>query len=1377
VELYVLDAHMQPVPVGIPGELFIGKGLARGYLARPALTAENFVPHPFSEEAGARLYRTGDLASFLPDGNLQFLGRIGQQIKIRGYRIEPGEIEAVLRRHPAVQETVVQARKDIPGEQRLVAYIVGAHASQSPSSVELRQHLQTYLPAYMIPAHFVLLDKLPLTDHGKIDLRSLPAPDASERGRDNPSSPPQTLVEAVLTAIWSDILHLEGVGAQDDFFEQGGHSLLATRMIARVREAFQIDIPLRAVFEAPRLSELAARIETARDFTSRIADIPALAPVARRDIPVPLSYAQERLWFLDQLEPENAAYNLPVPLLIRGEFCAESLEKSLNALIQRHEVLRTTFTVEDGIPRQIIAPRLCLALQITDLSGSSEEIQQHELQEQATQEVLRPFVLDQGPLFRAIVWRLSEHEHLLLLTMHHSIADGWSTSILVDELNTLYRASVAGVQALLPALPIQYADYAIWQRQWLQGELLERQLSYWREQLKNAPTVLNLPTDAPRPTVHRYRGDSCFFALSSPLSQELQALSRRESVTIFMTLLAAFQTLLCRYCGQTDIVVGTPIAGRTHSETEGLIGLFINTLALRSDLSGDPSFRALLGRVREVCLEAYTHQDVPFGKVVEAVQPERSLSHHPLFQVMFLLQNAPIGVQFIAPATDETRSLHPYPLALGNPTTKFDLTVEFVEGAAGLHGTVEYNTDLFERETIERLIRHYQTLLEGVVDNPEQKLSSLPLLTRDELRFLADWNATATGDIPMSSVQQMFEEQVARSPDAIALVDAEHQLTYQELNQRANRLARVLRAKGVQPEVVSGLYIRRSPEMIVGLLGILKAGGAYLPLDPDLPAERLAFLLEETQTQVVLTQRDMLPHLPPYQGQVVCLDHDKGWLEPGDASNLPGETTEANLAYVIYTSGSTGRPKGVMITHGGLVNYLHWSIQTYIAEQGRGSILHSSLASDLTVTSVFTPLLVGQQLILLPEEQGIDALGNALRSERNVSLVKLTPAHLTLLAEQLAGADVDACAHTFILGGEALRQEHLTFWQAHTPGTRLINEYGPTETVVGCCVYELSPGKIWTHTESVPIGRPINNTQIYLLDPALHPVPIGVQGELYIAGAGVARGYVQRPELTAVCFLPNPFSAEAGARFYRTGDIARYLPDGNLEFLGRNDSQVKVRGYRIETGEIEAALLSYPGVQEAIVLLEKERSVLVAYLTGQPDSLPTAAELRAFLRERLPDYMIPAFSIVLDELPLLPNGKIDRRALSAIGRSRQDAESELSGGEPRNQVEATLVDIWSQVLGRNRISIHDNFFDLGGHSLLITRVISRIRESLQIELPLRTLFEKPTIADFAEAVMQQEFAQTDSDELMQMLMELEGTSPDEGATHHLDQHEISREGR
>ena len=1365
-QVYLLDAAGQPVPAGVPGEIYVGgAGVARGYLGRPELSAERFVPHPWSAQPGERLYRSGDLARWRPDGQLVYLGRNDRQVKLRGFRLELGELEASLQEHRGVRQAVATMWEDSAGEQQLVAYVV-TEPGQAPAVADLRAFLSTRLPGYMLPATIVFLEELPLTPHGKLDRRALPDPDSGKRARGDISAPARTLMEEVLIAIWSDILHIDQVGTQDNFFDLGGHSLLATRMIARVREAYKVDIPLRTVFEAPTLAALAARIEAARGGAPMTGEILPLTPRPEGTTP-PLSYAQERLWFLHELEPESSAYNISVELQVRGDLNRKALQESLDALIQRHETLRTTFSVAGGVPRQVIAPSLHVDLPERDLNTAPAEIRQQELQQEAKQEILRPFDLSRGPLLRALLLRLDEEEHILLLTLHHSIADGWSTGILVNELNSLYSAAAAGESPSLPALPIQYADYAFWQRQWLQGERLERQVAYWREQLKDAPGVLDLPTDYPRPATSTYRGGACFFGLSPTLSQQLLALSRREAVTLFMILLAAFEVLLLRYSGQTDIVVGTPIAGRTSSETEGLIGLFVNTLALRVNLAGNPSFRALLERVREVCLEAYTHQDIPFSKVVEAVQPERSLSRPPLFQVMFAMQNAPLGGQILSSEGSENAALRPYPLALDEAATKFDLTVEFMNEQEGLQGNVEYNADLFEQNTIERFIRHFQKLLEGIVANPAERLSSLPLLDDAEQRHLLfDWNATDAEGRTDVCVHQLFEEQVARSPDAVALVyqdrrDGESILTYAELNQWADWIAGMLRARGVKTEVVVGLYLERSPAMIAAVLGVLKARGAYLPLDPSHPRERLAFMLHETQAPLVLTQQHLREKFPTYRGTVLCLDDDEVYLPAEGPSSPVSTATAANLAYVIYTSGSTGRPKGVMITHGGLVNYLRWCLSAYRVEQGCGSILHSSLATDLSVTSLFAPLLAGQRLRVLPEEQGLDGLAEALRQERDLSLVKLTPAHLTLLAEQLSEEEAAGRTQTLVIGGEALRREQVVFWQEHASQTRLINEYGPTETVVGCCVYEVAAQE---RRASIPIGRPITNTRLYLLDQEFQPVPIGVYGELYIAGTGVARGYLRRPDLTAERFLPNPWSSEPGARLYRTGDLARYLPNGNLEFLGRNDSQVKLRGYRIEPGEIEATLKGHPEVQEAVVLLEERQSAsakerhLTAYLVGQHASSLSGGELRAYLRERLPDYMVPAFYVWLESLPLLPNGKVDRHALSAIGQSRTDAKRGSVGetAAARNPVEEALVDIWAQILGRADVGIFDNFFDLGGHSLLITQVISRVREQLQVELPLRALFEHPTIAEFAEAIIQQELEQADGDELRQMLAELEG---------------------
>ncbi|MBA2682591.1 MAG: amino acid adenylation domain-containing protein [Ktedonobacteraceae bacterium] len=1388
-DLYVLDTYLQPVPVGVQGELYIGgRGVARGYFARPDLTAERFVPHPFSPLAGTRLYKTGDQVCYLPDSTIQFLGRRDQQVKIRGFRVELGEIEAVLTRHSAVHEAVVVARENrkdqdatagASGDKYLVAYVVIPQETSPSLHTQLRHYLQTQLPDYMIPSRFIVLDTLPLTSHGKIDYRALLA-DIVDGEEDVSSSIPRTPLEEVLAAIWSELLHRERVGTQDNFFDLGGHSLLATRMVARVREALKVVIPLRMVFETPTIAGLATWIEQANRDTFAAIDTVPLEPRPTEETLLPLSYAQERLWFLNQLDPASPAYTLTIALHIQGDLDIHALEESLNVLVQRHEALRTTFIVTDGIPRQMIAPSVSINLPLIDLSDYSQPVRSREVEHWSTEVSLQPFDLSQGPLLRVTLLRLSEQKHRLLLTIHHSITDAWSMGILTNELSAVYTALAGRVPYSLPVLPVQYADYALWQRRWLQGEVLEQQVAYWRKQLLDAPTVLNLPTDRPRPALQSYRGDACFFPLPHSLSQELQALSRRNATTLFMTSLAALQVLLFRYSGQTDMVIGTPIAGRSRSEVEGLIGLFVNTLALRTDLSGDLSFRTLLARVREVCLEAYAHQDVPFEKVVEAVQPERSLSHHPLFQVMFMLQNAPAG-DVTLPGLDLR------PLPLGSPTTKFDLTVEFTETPTGLHGVVEYNTDLFERATIERLIQHYQQLLEEIVQNPDQRISLLPLPGKEEQhRLLVEWNATSNDAIPSACVHQLFEEQALRSPDAIALTCDDQQLTFAELNRRANQLAHGLQARGVRPEVCVGMYMTRSLEMVVGVLGILKAGGAYVPLDPAFPMERLAFMLQETQAPLVLTQHHLRDRLPAHTARVICLDSD--WLSLAQAASSSPICTATgnNLAYIIYTSGSTGRPKGVQVEHCGLTNYICWCLKAYAVEQGQGSLLHSSLASDLTVTSLFAPLLAGQRLMLLPEEQGLDALGEALCQSHDLSLLKLTPAHLLLLAEQLATRDVAGRTRALIIGGEALLQEHLAFWREHASETHLINEYGPTETVVGCCMYELvrdekghvrAQGERKVNEGSVPIGRPIANTQLYLLDQHFQTVPIGVPGELYIGGRGVARGYRQRPELTAERFLPNPFSQEPGTRLYRTGDIARYLPNGNIEFLGRNDTQVKLRGYRIEPGEIEAVLRGHSEVQEAVVLLEAKGSAeeqghssmeqhLVAYLLGRPSSTLSASQLRSYLREYLPDYMVPTSYVILEALPLSSNGKVDRRALRLV--HGQTGEGQLltpagaqAGRDPRSPLEETLVGIWMQVLGQVKVSIDDNFFDLGGHSLLVTQVVSRVREQLQVELPLRTLFETPIIADFAEAIIQQELAQANNDELLHLLTELEDLATDE----------------
>jgi len=1037
----------------------------------------------------------------------------------------------------------------------------------------------------------------------------------------------------------------------------------------------------------------------------------------------PASFAQRRLWFLDQFEPGSPLYNIFSAVRMQGTLHVAALEQGIQEIVQRHESLRTTMATIDGQPTQIIHPRTNITLAKIDLQELFKQDQEGEIFRLAIEEAQRPFHLAQGPLLRTMLLKLGEEEHMLLLSMHHIISDGWSMGVFIREIAILYEAFAQGRPSPLHELPIQYADFAAWQREWLQGEVLQEQLTYWTQQLGDYPPVLRLPTDLLRPAVQTSHGarQACFLPL--PLSEALKELSRQEGVTLFMTLLAAFQTLLSRYTHQDDISVGTSIANRTRAETEGLIGCFVNMLVLRTDLSGDPSFRELVQRVREVALGAYAHQDLPFEKLVEELNPAREMSHTPLFQVLFTLQNAPMQLLELSGLT--LRSL-----AVDRRTAKFDWLLSMLDTEQGLAASWEYNTDLFNDTTITRLLEHFQTLLEGIVANPEQRLSSLPLITASERQqLLVEWNDTAIDYPREQCFHQLFAQQVERMPDSIAVVFEDQQLTYAELNARTNQLAHHLQTLGVGPDVLVAICVERSLEMVIGLLGILNAGGAYLPLDLTYPKERLAFMLEDARAPVLLTQQRFVGSLPESKAHVICLD--TAWEatagEPGE--NPISGTIAQNLAYVIYTSGSTGKPKGTMIPHQGLMNYLHWCTQVYLTEGGRGAPVHSPIGFDLTITSLFSPLLVGQSIVLLPEAQEIESLCTLLRTEGDFGLVKITPAHLEVLSHLLPPEEAQGRTRALIIGGEALWGISLSFWQTYAPHTRLINEYGPTETVVGCCVYEVPAGT--TLAGAVPIGRPICNTQLYILDSHLQPTPVGVPGELYIGGDGLARGYLNRPDLTAERFIPHPFSDEPGARLYKTGDLARYQLDGNLVFLGRIDDQVKIRGFRIELGEVEAVLSQHSAVHEAVVIVREDTPGdrrLVAYVVPQEEQSPTVGHLRSFLREKLPEYMLPSAFVILEQLPLTPNGKVDRRALPRPERKGPFVA-------PRNPVEERLAGMWAEVLGLERVGIHDNFFELGGHSLLATQVISRLRAAFRVELPVRRLFDEgATVAGLAELI-------------------------------------------
>ncbi|MBC1312640.1 amino acid adenylation domain-containing protein, partial [Trichormus variabilis PNB] len=961
-------------------------------------------------------------------------------------------------------------------------------------------------------------------------------------------------------------------------------------------------------------------------------------------------------------------------------------------------------------------------ISVVDLQHLPTTEQESVLQDLAQEQGQISFNLANEPLIRVTLVVLSETEHALFVCMHHIVSDGWSMGVFVQELAALYDAYSEDRQSPLTPLAIQYADFAIWQRDWLQGDVLQKQLSYWQQQLANAPTLLSLPTDRPRPSVQTFPGAYQEFALSVELTQKLVTLSQEQGCTLFMTLLAAYDTLLYRYTGQSDILVGSPIANRDRLEVEGLIGFFVNSLVMRTNLAGNPSFYELMGRVRDMAMDAYAHQDLPFEMLVEALQPERDLSHTPLFQVMFVLQNTPMS-------PIELTGLTVTPLVIKGSTAKFDLTLSMQNTDTGLVGAWEYNTDLFDASTIERMAGHFVTLLEGIVTNPQQRISQLPLLTAvEQQQLLVEWNNTQV-EYPIDKcLHQLFEEQVQRTPHAVAVEYENQQLTYDQLNRRANQLAHYLQSLGVKPEVLVGICVERSLDTVVGLLGILKAGGAYVPLDPNYPVERLSYMLADSQLPILLTQKHLLKQLPNNQTQTICLDEDWQKLANYSDENPCSQVKSDNLAYIIYTSGSTGKPKGTMIVHRGVVNYLSWCTKAYDVAAGVGSTVNSSLSFDATITSLFSPLLVGAKVLLLPEEEEIEALKTALCSGTKFSLVKITPAHLEILSHLFTSEAVNIQAQAFIIGGEALSEKIASFWKKRAPETKLINEYGPTETVVGCCIYEVE--KLGYPGSNIPIGRPIANTQLYILDSHLQPVPIGVPGELYIGGDGVARGYLNRPELTQQKFIPNPFEKSQGSRLYKTGDLARYLSDGNIEYLGRIDDQVKIRGFRIELGEIAAVLNTHPQVKQAVMIVTEDihgNKRLVAYVVTSDESLSTN-QLRQFLKQQLPEYMIPSGFVTLESIPLTPNGKIDRKALpTPDGEIYRESEYVA----PRTPIEQTLTNIWQQLLLKEKVSIHDNFFEIGGDSILSIQVVSRAKNA-GIQITPKQIFQNQTIAELAQ---------------------------------------------
>ncbi|CAL5242468.1 pyoverdine non-ribosomal peptide synthetase PvdD [Pseudomonas aeruginosa] len=1317
---YILDRDLNPVPRGAVGELYIGRaGLARGYLRRAGLSATRFVPNPFPGGAGERLYRTGDLARFQADGNIEYIGRIDHQVKVRGFRIELGEIEAALAGLAGVRDAVVLAHDGVGGTQ-LVGYVVADSAEDAERLREsLRESLKRHLPDYMVPAHLMLLERMPLTVNGKLDRQALPQPDASLSQQAYRA--PGSELEQRIAAIWSEILGVERVGLDDNFFELGGHSLLATRVISRVRQEQQLDASLKALFERPVLEAFAQGLERTTDAVSTI-------PLADRQQPLALSFAQERQWFLWQLEPESAAYHIPSALRLRGRLDVDALQRSFDSLVARHETLRTRFRLEGGRSYQQVQPAVSVSIE-------REQFGEEGLIERIQAIVVQPFDLERGPLLRVNLLQLAEDDHVLVLVQHHIVSDGWSMQVMVEELVQLYAGYSQGLDVVLPALPIQYADYALWQRSWMEAGEKERQLAYWTGLLGGEQPVLELPFDRPRPARQSHRGAQLGFELSRELVEAVRALAQREGASSFMLLLASFQALLYRYSGQADIRVGVPIANRNRVETERLIGFFVNTQVLKADLDGRMGFDELLAQARQRALEAQAHQDLPFEQLVEALQPERNASHNPLFQVLFNHQSE---IRSVTPEV-QLEDLRLEGLAWDGQTAQFDLTLDIQEDENGIWASFDYATDLFDASTVERLAGHWRNLLRGIVANPRQRLGELPLLDAPERRqTLSEWNPAQRECAVQGTLQQRFEEQVRQWPQAVALILDEQRLSYGELNARANRLAHCLIARGVGADVPVGLALERSLDMLVGLLAILKAGGAYLPLDPAAPEERLAHILDDSGVRLLLTQGHLLERLPRQAGvEVLAID---GLVLDGYAESDPLPTLSAdNLAYVIYTSGSTGKPKGTLLTHRNALRLFSATEAWFGFDERDVWTLFHSYAFDFSVWEIFGALLYGGRLVIVPQwvSRSPEDFYRLLCRE-GVTVLNQTPSAFKQLMAVACSADMatqQPALRYVIFGGEALDLQSLRPWfqRFGDRQPQLVNMYGITETTVHVTYRPVSEADLEGGLVS-PIGGTIPDLSWYILDRDLNPVPRGAVGELYIGRAGLARGYLRRPGLSATRFVPNPFPGGAGERLYRTGDLARFQADGNIEYIGRIDHQVKVRGFRIELGEIEAALAGLAGVRDAVVLAHDGvgGTQLAGYVVA--DSAEDAERLRESLREslkrHLPDYMVPAHLMLLERMPLTVNGKLDRQALPQPDASL----SQQAYRAPGSELEQRIAAIWAEILGVERVGLDDNFFELGGHSLLLLMLKERIGDTCQATLSISQLMTHASVAEQAACI-------------------------------------------
>ncbi len=1306
--LYVLDERGDLAPVGVAGELHVsGAGLARGYLGRPALTATRFVPDPFSSRAGARMYRSGDLARWRADGSLEYLGRIDHQVKIRGYRIELGEIESALSTCAGVAGATVLVREDVAGDKRLVAYAVPA-AGATLATAALKESLAKTLPEYMVPSAFVLLDTLPLTANGKVDKKALPAPDHLATAQEYVA--PRDPREEAIAAVYAEVLGISRVGAHDSFFDLGGHSLLATRAVNRIRSLLGVDATVRMLFDAPTVAGLASRI--GGTVTDDVA-----GPIVRADRtkPIPASFAQTRFWFLSTLDRQAATFNMVMGFRLRGPLDVDALERSLLEIVRRHESLRTVIVESEGEPYQRVEEPSTVQLLRLRADGDGPEQRLAAARAMMTRETATPLDLAKGPLFRPMLIAIAEADHLLGMAVHHGAFDGESVTLFLAELGALYDAFSRGAPSPLPELPIQYADYAAYERSWTESDTGKQQLAYWRNALAGAPN-LALPTDRPRPAVKGSNSDYVTIALPRDVVEAVERTARTARATPAMILLAAYYAVLARWSQQDDVVVGTLVAGRTRRELEPLLGPFVNSLALRTSLAGDPAFGELVARVKETLLSGTAHQQVPFERVIDVLSPARDLSRTPIFQVMFNFVQ--LGASFQLPGLQLERDGQ----AVGG--WRFDLYMTVGHGADGrMNVALEYDANLFARATVERFLEHYATALAAGVRAPTSPVSALPLMGEAERRrVLVEWNDTAAAFPSDRCLHQLVQEQVRRSPDARAVSHEDESWTFAELNERANRLARWLRNAGVGPNVFVGVYMERSLEMVASLLAILKAGGAYVPIDPEYPRDRVDYMLQDAKARVLLTQARLVGTVA-HEGTVLAVD--TAWTSlPTDGSDLPCVTRPSDLAYMIYTSGSTGRPKGARNAHSGIVNRLWWMQRQYGLGAEDRVLQKTPFSFDVSVWEFFWPMLAGAELVVArPGGHRDPTYLIDLIVDRAITTLHFVPSMLRIFVGEPQWTRCRSLRRV-ICSGEALPPDLADAFLERS-SAELHNLYGPTEAAVDVTFWQCTRG-----AATVPIGRPIANIAMYVLDERLEPVPVGVTGEIFIGGVGVGLGYHGRPGLTAERFVPDPFSKSAGARLYRTGDHGRFRADGALEYLGRSDGQVKVRGFRIELGEIESAVRACEGVKDATVIVREDTPGdmrIVAYVAARDEAGASAEPLKSTLKARLPEYMVPNAWVFLPALPLGPSGKVDRKALPAPDFKGAAVEHVA----PRTPLEETIVEIWQDVLGVPRVGVYDDFFSIGGTSLLVMKIVRRLRAALDRDVPVRVVFDSSTVADLA----------------------------------------------